>query len=121
MALIKLLKTFKLRYVIASSIVESIIAVVLISTCAMVGFVIYLNVILQSKTTYYYEAKHKIETIHYKACKEQDLNNETFSYTYYTINKEVNVNNTIAFVDYIITIGSKKSTITKLILTNDKN
>lgn len=111
----KLLKGFKT--VSGSSIIESIIAVLLISICSLVAFTIYLNVITQNKSTSYYEAKHTIELIHFKTQEEQDLEDDIFKYKNYTIEKQVRIDSKahIAFIDYIIKSNTKTITVTKLI------
>jgi hypothetical protein len=111
----KLLKNFKaLR---ASSIVESIIAIVLISICSLVSLSVYLNVISQNNPVHYYEAKHKVEKLTQLALKNQDFENEIFKYSYYTITKNVTIkaNEHIVVLDYTITTGHKKYNITKLV------
>lgn len=100
-----------------SSLIESIIAIVLISVCSLVALTIYLNVIGQNNPIYFFEAKHKIEVLTNQAQKEQNLEDETYNYSLYSIEKKVFVkrNENVAILNFIVKSGNKKQTIKKLI------
>jgi hypothetical protein len=101
----------------ASSLIESIIAIVLISVCSLVALTIYLNVIGQNNPTTYYEAKHTVEMLAEEAQDKQDFEDDTYNYKHYSIEKNVTIqpNEKIAIIDYSITSGNKSNTIKKLI------
>nr|WP_321234603.1 hypothetical protein [uncultured Psychroserpens sp.] len=108
----KLSRSFK-----ASSLIESIIAIVLISICSLVALTVYLNVIGQNNPVYYYEAKHTVEKLANEAEKAQDFEDTNYNYSQYTIEKNVTIKEQehIAIIDYVITSGTKSYTIKKLI------
>jgi len=114
-----LLKRYKILK--ASSIVESVIAIAIISICILVASLTYLNVIKQNKSVNYYKAKHQIELLNNETLIEQNFNNDTFSFTHYTISKDVDLkkHENIAYVTYTITIGDKIDFIKKIIPIND--
>ncbi|WP_040248019.1 hypothetical protein [Psychroserpens mesophilus] len=111
----KLLKNFKVLK--ASSIVETIIAIVLISICSLVALSVYINVISQNSPVHYYEAKHKVEQLTHLAIKNQDYENDIFKYNHYTITKNaiIKADEQIVVLDYTITTGNKKYNIIKLV------
>lgn len=111
----KSLKNFK--YLKANSLVESVIAIAIISICILVAFLIYLNVIKQNKSVHYYEAKHKVESIFENSIITESYEDETFNYKYYSIEKTVGISekeNTIR-IDFKIKTNNKTYTINKLI------
>lgn len=86
----KLLKNFKLLK--GSSLLESVIAIVIISTCLLVSMVVYMNVVKQNDSVHYFNAKHKIEKIIKKNIIEREYENDTYIYKGYKIEKTVLVN-----------------------------
>ncbi|WP_298892413.1 hypothetical protein [uncultured Psychroserpens sp.] len=101
----------------ASSLIESIIAIVLISICSLVALTVYLNVISQNNPLNYYEAKHKIEILTQEAESKQDFEDDIYRYKNYIIEKNVTIKNNerIAVINYIIKSGKKRFTVNKLI------
>lgn len=110
----KSLKNFK--YIKANSLIESVIAIAIISICILVAFLIYLNVIKQNKSVHYYEAKHRAESIFENSIITKSYEDETFNYKHYSIEKTVDISeeeNTIR-IDFKIKTNSKIYTIHKL-------
>ena len=110
-------KSFK-----ASSLIESIIAIVLISICSLVALTVYLNVIGQNNPIAYYEAKHTIEHLADEAQKTQNFEKEVYSYKHYSIEKNVKIKKSenIAILNYKITSGNKNYNVKKLISIEKK-
>ena len=110
----KSLKNF--NYIKANSLVESVIAIAIISICILAAFLIYLNVIKQNKSVHYYEAKHQVESIFENSIITINYEDETFNYKYYSIEKTVDVSekeNTVR-IDFKIKTKNKAYTINKL-------
>ena len=116
----QLLKNFKILK--ASSIVESVIAISIISICALVAFTVYLNVIGQNKSTYYYNAKHKINFLTQQSIQTKDYDDELYTYKGYSIDKKVVINKGehTVLLAFTISLGDKKSIINKLISYNEE-
>lgn len=112
------LKSFK--NLKASSITESVIAISIISICALVAFTIYLNVIKQNKSIQYYNAKHTINLLTQQSIQQNDYEDNSYSYTGYTIDKSVDVSKTdhTALLTFTFKSGNKTHVITKLISYN---
>lgn len=111
----QLLKNYK--NLKASSLVESVIAIAIISVAALVAFMVYLNVIRQNKTIYYYAAKHEVELLTQQAVMQKNYDDDEFNYNAYTINKEVIIdkNEQVAYVTFTIKTGGKTFLVNKLI------
>ena len=109
------LKNFK--QLKGSSITESVIAISIISVCALVAFTIYLNVIRQNKSTHYFNAKHNIALLTQESVKAKDYNDNIYAYSGYTVAKKVTINKTEHTVLLVFTIdyGGKTHVINKLI------
>lgn len=107
----------------ASSLIETVMAITLISICSLVALTIYLNVITQNNPTYYYEAKHTIKKLTQTIEKEQDFEDDTYKYSNYTIEKSTSVNTEkqIAIINYKILTGQKAYTIKKIITIENKD
>ena len=104
----KLLKRFKSLK--ASSIVESVIAIAIISICVLIAFMVYINISKQKTPLNYYKAKHHIEVLIHDIEHQKDYENDIFTYRGYTIAKTVDVDakEGIARVLFLITIGGHK-------------
>ncbi|MEP1490154.1 MAG: hypothetical protein ABJK28_17175 [Algibacter sp.] len=111
----QLLKNF--RRLQASSVMESVIAISIISICALVAFTIYLNVISQNKSTHYFNAKHKINLLTQQSILESDYDEDIYSFNGYTINKEVTINNTehTALLKFTVKLGHTIDVVNRLI------
>ena len=107
----------------ASSLIETVMAITLISICSLIALTVYLNVITQNKPVYYYEAKHTIEKLAQQAEQEQDFTDDSYRYTNYTIEKtrKIDTEGLVAIIDYSIQIGQKVYTIKKLIPIETEN
>lgn len=114
------LRHFK-RMLKASSLMESVIAISIISICGLVAFLVYLNVISQNKSVHYYKAKHNVEFLTYESEKLQDYDEEVFKYSGYTITKKVNIDEETytAILSFLIKTGNKEYQINKLIPYNE--
>ena len=110
-----LLKNFKMLK--ASSVIESVIAISVISICALVAFSIYLNIIKQNKSVHYFNAKHNINLLTARSVLENDYEDETYLYNGYTIDKIVIVNKKkqTVLLKFTVKSGNSKYVINKLI------
>ncbi|RED45653.1 hypothetical protein [Seonamhaeicola aphaedonensis] len=110
-----LLKNFKILK--ASSIAESVIAISIISICALVAFVVYLNVVRLKKPLLFFAAKHKINAIVEQNISKQDYEDDSYSFKGYTIDKKVETNKleNTASITFSIKINDKTYTSKKLI------
>jgi len=108
------------KYVKANSLVESVIAIAIISICILVAFLIYLNVIKQNKSVHYYSAKHQVESLFNAALMSNDFDDDTFKHKYYTIEKTVTISEEehVARFNFKIKTANKTNTIRKLINLN---
>lgn len=111
----KSLKNF--RYLNGSSIVESIIATVLISICSLISFYVYINVIKQKQPLNLFKARHQIEVITANVEKQQDFDNETFTFKNYSINKTalIDAEQNVVILKYKVIMGKKNYLIKKLV------
>ena len=101
----------------ASSLVESVIAISIISTCALVAFLVYLNIIKQNRSIHYYEAKHVVDFLTFESAKEKDYDDDFFEFKNYTITKNVvvNTNEQVVFLFFLVKTVNKEYKINKLI------
>ena len=101
----------------ASSVMESVIAITIISACALVAFTIYLNVIKQNKSIHYFNAKHKVNLLIEACIKEQDYEDNLYQFKGYTIDKRVSINTSdrTALLEFSLNTGNKVNVINKLI------
>ncbi len=83
----------RFRQLKGASLIETIIAIVIISICLLVAFLIYLNVVKQNHSLAYYNAKHKVELLNQMVVEEKNYDNAIYNYKNYSINKEVEVHN----------------------------
>ncbi len=116
MQLLKNFKTLK-----ASSVMESIIAISIISVCALVAFLIYLNVIKQNKSINYFNAKHSVNLLTKESILENDYEDDTYTFDGYTIDKVVTVNKIdhTALLMFTIKSGNSIDVVNKLISYNE--
>ena len=83
------LKRFK--YLKGSSILESVIAITIISVCILVGFTIYINVAKRNDPLAYYKAMQNVELLTQQTIETKDYEADSYEYEGYTIIKNVNV------------------------------
>lgn len=114
------LKSFKRLK--ASSIMESVIAISIISVCALVAFLIYLNVIKNNKSTHYFNAKHTVNLLIQQTIKQKEYEDNSYIFDGYTINKSIDINETehTAVLTFTFKTGGKTSVINKLISYNEE-
>lgn len=105
------------RLLKASSLLESIIAIVIISICSLVSLTIYLNVISQNVPIAFYKAKHKIEKLTELTSKNRLYENESFTFSDYSIYKSVEIKKVkgVVEIEYKIETANKLYIIPKLI------
>ena len=117
----RLLKNF--NSLKASSLIETVMAITLISICSLIALTVYLNVITQNNPVLYYEAKHTVEKLAQTAEEEQDFDDDSYRYNNYTIEKStlVNTEEQIAIINYNIHIGQKTYAVKKLITSESKD
>lgn len=101
----------------ASSIAESVIAISIISICALVAFVVFLNVVQLKKPTLYFTAKHQVNAIAAQNILEEDYEDNTYNFKGYTIDKKVETNSLehTAVLSFSFKINDKTYTTKKLI------
>ena len=106
----------------ANSLVESVIAIAIISICILVAFLIYLNVIKQSKSVHYYEAKHKVEMLFNDTVNNNNYEDEDYVYKNYSIQKVVDISKKehVIYVNYKIKTATKTYLINKVIALNNE-
>ncbi|WP_422103868.1 hypothetical protein [Winogradskyella sp.] len=100
----------------ANSLVESVIAIAIISICILVAFLVYINVIKQNKSVLSYNAKHQVEELYQQSMADQDFENEDYVYKDYRIEKQVTIleKEHIIRFDFKIKTGNKTHTIPKV-------
>lgn len=112
MLLLKHSKFFK-----GSSILESIIAIVIISVCVLVAFTIYINVVKRDKPITYYKAKQKVEFLTQEVLETKDYEANSYKYENYSIIKTVEIreNEKIAVLEWTIKTINKVYNVKKII------
>ncbi|MBR9855993.1 MAG: hypothetical protein GYB37_15735 [Algicola sp.] len=73
----------------ASSLVESIIAMVIIAVCLSIALVVYVNVLRVDKGLPYYAAEQKVKELLWKEVDKPFMEDEVFTYPTYSIQKTV--------------------------------
>ena len=81
-----LLRNCKLQ---ASSLVESVMAIAIISICISIATLVYVRLLQSDYEIAYYKAKQKITFLHLETIEKQLFENETYSFESYTITKLV--------------------------------
>jgi len=110
-----LLKNY--RKLKASSLLESVIAISIISICILVAFSAYLNVVNRKKAIGYFNAKHKIEAWTRDIISTSDYDDDIFISKDFTIEKLVQINKDehTASLKFIITSSQKNYILEKQI------
>ncbi len=111
----RLLKSFKRLK--GSSLIESVIAISIISVCSLVAFMVYLNVVKQHKTVGYYKAKYQIELLIRDVESNNNYDNDALSFKGYHIDKNVLINKDkgTVLLEFSIKTGGKEHIINTLI------
>ncbi|WP_179008675.1 hypothetical protein [Winogradskyella forsetii] len=82
-----LLKSYKLK---ASSLIESVMAITIISICVFIATLVYVKLLDSDYEVSYYKAKHKIGELHLETIQQQLFEDETFDFESYKIKKTIN-------------------------------
>ncbi len=109
------LKRFK--YLNGSSILESVIAIAIISICILVAFTIYINVVKRNDPIAYYAAKQEVELLTQNAIEQKDYENDSYGYENYTIVKEAEIREAekTVFLKWTIKTANKTYDVKKII------
>lgn len=101
----------------AASLAESVIAIVIISICVSIAFLIYMRVVSIATPMYYIDAKQKIERITNRTMQEHNYEANTYDFVSYKIEKQVIIDKklSIARLNYTIVSGSKKHVMQKIV------
>lgn len=101
----------------ASSLVESVIAIAIISVCVLVAFMIYINVIRQNDPISYFNAKHKVESLIQEITEKKNYENDSYTFSNYSITKNVIINTQeqTAMLEFKIKTAYKTYTVNRLI------
>ncbi|PHS04930.1 MAG: hypothetical protein COA88_13030 [Kordia sp.] len=103
-----LLRNCKLQ---ASSLVESVMAIAIISICISIATLVYVRLIQSDYEIAYYKAKQKITFLHLETIEEQLFENETYILDSYTIIKLVKEHSPgINQIDFELQTKTKKET-----------
>ena len=104
------------KFLKANSLVESVIAIAIISICILVAFLVYINVIRQNKSIGYYEAKHTVNALYDQSIADRDYENQDYVYKNYSIEKRVSIDEKehIIRMDFMIKTVAKTHTIRKV-------
>jgi hypothetical protein len=105
------------KHLKAASLVESVIAIVIITLCVSIAFLIYIKVVQSEQNLNIIEAHHKIEEITHNSKKYKVYTSKTYNYNNYKITKEVEINEDlqIVYLNYTV-LTNKKSVIVKKII-----
>ncbi|WP_452223475.1 hypothetical protein [Lacinutrix chionoecetis] len=82
-----LLKNYKLK---ASSLIESVIAIAIISICVFIATMVYVKLLDSDYEISYYKAKQKITELHLQTIEQQDFEDENYDFESYRIKKMTN-------------------------------
>ena len=106
----------------ASSIIESVIAISVISICMLSAFTIYLNIINQTKSIQYLNAQHKVNLLTQQTIIAKDYDDNLYTFSSYTIDKKVSLNKKehTALLTFTVDVGGKKNVYTKLVPYEEK-
>ena len=106
----------------ANSLVESVIAIAIISVCLLVGFMVYVNVVSHSDSTTMYQAKHQVEFIIQESIQEKNFESETYDFDVYTITKEASINKEehTVLLEFTIKIATNTKQISRIVSFTDE-
>ncbi|WP_298487860.1 hypothetical protein [uncultured Maribacter sp.] len=104
-----LLKCYKLK---ASSIAESIIAMVIIAVCLSIVMVVYVRVLHTDKNLQMYIAEQKVKELLWKTKNTNEFVSEDYSYPSFVISKEVeelSVDKDLFKIKFTVKSGGKQN------------
>ena len=100
----------------ASSLIESVMAIAIISVCVFISTLVYVKLLESDYEIAYYKAKQKVTELHYLTVSEQLFEDEEYDFETYTITKEVDeYSNMINQVTFKISSKTKKEKILYLV------
>ena len=100
----------------ASSLIESVMAIAIISICVFIATLVYAKLLESDYEIAYYKAKQKVSELHYQTTTEQLFDNDEYDYESFKIKKEVEEHsNSINKVTFEIISKSKKEKIFYLV------
>jgi len=103
-----LLKNCKLQ---ASSLIESVMAIAIISICISIATLVYVKLLQSDYEIAYYKAKQKITVLYLQTIEEQLFEDEVYSFESYTITKQVKEDSSgVNQVDFELQTKTKKET-----------
>ena len=73
----------------ASSLTESIIAMVIVAICLSIAIVVYVSVLKRDRGLPYHKAEQKVKELAWAAQNEQLWDDEDYTFPSFTINKKV--------------------------------
>ncbi len=113
-------KTYK--YIKASSLLESVIAISIISICILVAFTIYLNVVKQNKSIEFYNAIHKVNLLTQEVIVAKNYDSDSYEFTGYTIDKKVEIDKEdhIVLLVFKIKTANREHVMKKIIPFNNE-
>ena len=117
----QLLKGYK--YLKGSSIVESVIAIAIISVCVLIAVLVFANVGSSNNSLAYYKAANDVEKIFNESIDNKDFNNELFKHKNYSVEKKVldigNSDEGLKEFTFTITISERKFIEKRLVYSNE--
>lgn len=112
----KLLRNSNLK---ASSLLESVIAIAIISICMLIATMIYVQLLDSDYDIAYYTAKEEVNNLHYKTIAAQLFEDEVYQYEVFEITKTVEeTENELLAISYFIKTKTKSEKITHFIKPN---
>gem|GEM_PF-2778550 len=103
-----LLRNCKLQ---ASSLIESVMAIAIISICISMATLIYVKLLQSDYEIAYYKAKQKIALFHLETIEEQLFEDEVYNFESYKITKQVKEYSLgVNQVDFELQTKTKKET-----------
>lgn len=107
-----LLKNYRVLYLKASSLLESVMAISIISICILIGTMTYAKVLETGNTLVFYKAKHRISKMLLSSSDAHFFEDNEYDYSSYKITKRIEKhphNLYIRRVVFTIEIGAKSS------------
>lgn len=93
----------------ASSLIESVMAIAIISICISIATLVYVNLLKTDYEIAYYKAKQKITQLHLETIEQQLFEDEVYGFESYTISKEVKkYSYGVNQVNFVLTTKTKK-------------
>lgn len=104
-----------------SSLVESVIAIAIISICILIASLVYMNVVSKTNSVAYYNALQQVDLLAVETVTQTNYENETFNYPGCNIEKEVVIDKAdgTALLKFRIKIGTKTHEVDRLVLYHE--